>query len=397
MLRDPAYAAPGDGPEALLDGRAVHFIGHSRGACVISEAIRRLALAGILVDRMTTHDPHPKDGTLDFPFNPNWGDPTPVRWSNVAFADNYWRADSGGLINGLDFDGIPLTNTLNVQLSESALDCCAYSFAHLDTHLWYHGTIDLAPYPSDGEQTISNLARSLWYPQGWTEVGYRYAVLGGGASERPPLPPGIAPAPDSAPILFNGVFEQGSRAGWTAHGGIVPSIVATAGKRAARLSASAPLLVHNRAHLPEGAIRLSVRARRIGTGATDDLIVAAVQPADDASSIDLVGGAWSVDAVPAAFASYGAVIPASLAGRTSRVSFRLVGGAAVDSTVELDDIVATRLEHEADLDGDGAVGAADLAILLSAWGPCLFCPADVDGSGSVDAADLAALLAGWTG
>lgn len=101
--------------------------------------------------------------------------------------------------------------------------------------------------------------------------------------------------------------------------------------------------------------------------------------------------------MPAAFASYEAVIPASLAGRTSRVSFRLVGGAAVDSTVELDDIVATRLEHEADLDGDGAVGAADLAILLSAWGPCLFCPADVDGSGSVDAADLAALLAGWTG
>lgn len=397
MLRDPAYAARGDGPEDLLEGRAVHFIGHSRGACVISEAIRRLALAGVPVDQMTTHDPHPNDGTLDFPFNPNWGDPTPVRWSNVAFADNYWRADGGGLINGLDFDGIPLANTLDVQLSESALDCCAYGFAHLDTHLWYHGTIDLAPNPSDGEQTISDLARSLWYPQGWTEVGYRYAALGGGAAERPPLPPGVAPAPDSAPLLFNGIFEQGSRAGWTAHGGVVPSIVATSGNWAARLSAAAPLLVHNRAYLPDGAIRLSLRARRIGAGATDDLVVAAVQRAEDPTPIALVGGAWSVDALSATFASYEVVIPASLAGRASRVSFRLDGGAAVESTIELDDIVATRLEHAADLDGDGAVGAADLAILLSAWGPCLFCPADVDGSGSVDAADLAALLAGWTG
>jgi trimeric autotransporter adhesin len=49
-----------------------------------------------------------------------------------------------------------------------------------------------------------------------------------------------------------------------------------------------------------------------------------------------------------------------------------------------------------DLDGDGSVAAADLGILLGAWGPV---PeeeaADLDGSGAVDASDLAVLLGAW--
>lgn len=49
----------------------------------------------------------------------------------------------------------------------------------------------------------------------------------------------------------------------------------------------------------------------------------------------------------------------------------------------------------ADLDCSGAVNAADLALLLGAWGPCFECDADLNGSGGVDAADLALLLGGW--
>ncbi|MCZ6655018.1 MAG: hypothetical protein O7D91_18575 [Planctomycetota bacterium] len=48
-----------------------------------------------------------------------------------------------------------------------------------------------------------------------------------------------------------------------------------------------------------------------------------------------------------------------------------------------------------DLNGDGVVDAADLAILLGSWGPCEQCPADFDGDGSVSAADLAILLGSW--
>lgn len=46
-----------------------------------------------------------------------------------------------------------------------------------------------------------------------------------------------------------------------------------------------------------------------------------------------------------------------------------------------------------DLDGNGSVDAADLAILLGSWGGTG--PADLDNSGTVDAADLAQLLGAW--
>jgi len=48
---------------------------------------------------------------------------------------------------------------------------------------------------------------------------------------------------------------------------------------------------------------------------------------------------------------------------------------------------------QADLNGDGDVGAADIALLLGGWGSPG--PADLDGSGSVDATDLALLLGAW--
>ena len=51
-----------------------------------------------------------------------------------------------------------------------------------------------------------------------------------------------------------------------------------------------------------------------------------------------------------------------------------------------------------DLNDDGPVNAADLAILLGAWGRCPTgcCTADLDSNGEVNAADLAVLLGAWT-
>jgi len=50
-----------------------------------------------------------------------------------------------------------------------------------------------------------------------------------------------------------------------------------------------------------------------------------------------------------------------------------------------------------DLNGDGAVGGADLAIMLGAWGSCpgSWCAADLNGDGIVGGADLATLLSAW--
>lgn len=52
----------------------------------------------------------------------------------------------------------------------------------------------------------------------------------------------------------------------------------------------------------------------------------------------------------------------------------------------------------ADLDGNGIVNGADLAILLGAWGPCpgVPCAADLTGDGAIDGGDLAVLLGQWS-
>ena len=48
-----------------------------------------------------------------------------------------------------------------------------------------------------------------------------------------------------------------------------------------------------------------------------------------------------------------------------------------------------------DLDGDGSIDAADLGVLLGAWGSAQ-AAADLDGDGVVGAGDLAILLGGWS-
>jgi len=67
--------------------------------------------------------------------------------------------------------------------------------------------------------------------------------------------------------------------------------------------------------------------------------------------------------------------------------------AAVDSVR----IVATVCEQApacpADLNGDRAVNAADLAVILGGWGQPG--PSDIDGDGTTNAADLAAALGAW--
>lgn len=58
-------------------------------------------------------------------------------------------------------------------------------------------------------------------------------------------------------------------------------------------------------------------------------------------------------------------------------------------------IFRIRYENPADLNGDGDVNAADLAIVLGQWGPCPGCDADLNDDGVVNAADLAIVLGSW--
>src|SRR5690606_33737631 len=65
----------------------------------------------------------------------------------------------------------------------------------------------------------------------------------------------------------------------------------------------------------------------------------------------------------------------------------------------LDNIeVRGNMSCQSDINGDSSVDAADLALLLGAWGPCtscLNCPSDLDADGAIAASDLALLLGAW--
>ena len=55
-----------------------------------------------------------------------------------------------------------------------------------------------------------------------------------------------------------------------------------------------------------------------------------------------------------------------------------------------------RLNPNKDIDGDGDVDSADLALLLGDWGACPGCPEDLNGDGTVNSFDLALLLGAWS-
>ncbi len=73
-----------------------------------------------------------------------------------------------------------------------------------------------------------------------------------------------------------------------------------------------------------------------------------------------------------------------------------------DFDIAIDNVVIESIAgNPADLDGDGVVGSADLAIMLGAWGPCpappAACPQDLDNDGACGASDLAIMLGSWGG
>jgi hypothetical protein len=403
-LRDPRFSgAPSTPPADLIADRAVHFIGHSRGACVNSEAIIRLARDDIIVDHMTTLDPHPVDGTLDAPLDFDWNDPTPARWSNVNWADNYWRADGGGF-NALDFDGIPIDGAFNTQLSESALNCCAYAFAHSDVHLWLHGTIDLAAPPNacDGEECINETMRNTWWPEGYAERGWFYSILGGGSEQRPVIGP--ATAPTATPIIVNGDFDNASHAGWSFHGGAVGGqIINESGAAFLRIGAgigSAPFARHNRFFLPIGSSAVELDTRVIAAAnATGAVLQIALTDQNGTTTIVAddpiasAAGGWIAD-------RQFAIPPSIPRGRTYSLTLSIISNGAASAVLGVDNIdILIAPSIPGDVNGDGCVDVDDLVAVILAWGVCPLppqsCDADADGNGVVDVDDLIVVILNW--
>ncbi|MFQ5416493.1 MAG: hypothetical protein ACE5FL_05510 [Myxococcota bacterium] len=227
-LRDPVLPAAFAGQDLLAAD--VHFIGHSRGAVVNSDCVERLAAADVAVDHVTTLDPHPVDGSLDFPLGSvDWGDATPTVFTNVGFDDNYWRADNGG-IGALDFDGMSVVGDIDLDLGNAieGFGDLDPPLEHTEVHAWYHGTIDLTANDDGAGTNIDNELFTNWWGSGVPardSAGFFHSAIVGGT--RPAPVSGTAPAHDVFEI-YNGDFEIVDTvtepigvgyAGWIHHGG----------------------------------------------------------------------------------------------------------------------------------------------------------------------------------
>ena len=167
---------------ALMDGyerglfslQNVHFIGHSRGTVVNSEAIERLLWitdstntektkrAGLARPniQVTTLDPHDNgilDGKLysDYDVNTSIPNNGVISWKGTRFADNYYSTDNRRSKVIVDPDGRHVGGTYERLLAD---DSCAeligydqqgnsiYDYSkcigHSEVHEWYRGTIN---------------------------------------------------------------------------------------------------------------------------------------------------------------------------------------------------------------------------------------------------------------
>ena len=218
----------------------LHFIGHSRGAVLNTLVTQRFAnYFSLLIDHVTSLDPHPARLVGNDPF---LDDDVPTL-NNVSFADNYYRVDPNGFYEELtgDFSGVTVDGAFNLQLNESfgetsiididdpTLDLIGvgdgdgYAAEHSDTHLWYHGTINLSTTASDG----AHLVPDEWYGGAFEDrnaAGFSFSRIAGRSQQPDPNDGNKSEAAPIASTVFNGDFSFGDRSfneipGWERHGG----------------------------------------------------------------------------------------------------------------------------------------------------------------------------------
>ena len=141
----------------------IHLIGHSRGTSLNSRLAYRLGQKGIIVDQVTTLDPHPVRGLFDEQYK-DW---IPETFSNVVFADNYFQTEDSP--EGQDIPGTYRQN-LNSVINSGTL-----FKQHEQIHTYYHGTIETSralPFTVDGEPV-----QQAWYDntESRSSTGYAFS------------------------------------------------------------------------------------------------------------------------------------------------------------------------------------------------------------------------------
>ncbi len=345
----------------------LHFIAHSFGSAVTTEAIERLAQFDITVDQVTLLDPHDMDQsgipidesqaqyTLGLPQPIAAGQPGSelnygaTLWNNVRFADVYYQTTTIPLVP----DGRPIPGAYNLTLEPGGVNP--------------HSTIWSSAYQS----TITNPNSQAW--------GYRFSRLVNPtltAAELDNLRPdpvffngqdhkltSLGLVVNGLPVIsttaqaditdaryaplwniysiengdFSGPGDEIQRTvgttamnivpGWSHHGGGGTARVKQVGSNyVLEFSATGNSRVHNSFYVPEGAGGISFALSRT-TASVDDVLQVALDNTVLASlPLTTVGtGRVSVE------------IPAELRGavRTMRLNL-LKGGAGIEAVVNVD-------------------------------------------------------------
>jgi hypothetical protein len=137
--------------------RSLHFIGHSFGTVVTSEAVKRLSAYNVPVDQVTYLDPHDFDQGIPWPANESkqqgWTHGLPqapgpstthtgygvTRWSNVAFTDVYYQTSA---IDASP-EGRPIPGAYNRHLPSQSLMDGSIAGDHTDVwDMFYRNTIN---------------------------------------------------------------------------------------------------------------------------------------------------------------------------------------------------------------------------------------------------------------
>ncbi|MFT7006659.1 MAG: hypothetical protein ACJAXJ_001167 [Colwellia sp.] len=264
----------------LIKLENIHFIGHSRGTVVNSEAVQRLIAVGKNIAQVTTLDPHDwgaADLANDYDVNPEYQNVDfnarvgVINFNGIGWFDNYYQQDShtttadvlcpGGLSGREIEDG-----AANKKLIAD--------FGHCNVHELYYGTI--APF--------SEIPNSNWYQSNNLDRnrhGYNLSRLGRYTSEQT--------GENGLDNSFNKTEQKFSEFSWTKLGhGIVngnlarfnvtniPSwqyhgeqqttatkVFTESGDRLFRLDKDNALLAHNPIYVPLDVIALKYKGCKL--------------------------------------------------------------------------------------------------------------------------------------
>lgn len=350
------------GAQFTLD--PIHFIGHSRGTVVNSEAVERLLAFAKPVDHVTMIDPVDEGWAAqldDYDVNAH-GDRGAVAWLGTGFTDSYYSLDFDSCF-GLDLDGRRIEGANNLNLSNLG---SVSNIDHLDIHAWYHFTIDTTA-EDDGDSgicTADDLGTS-WFdqtsnsplcettaserrrPSSREYDGYFFSRLGGGKGARCSSTFGpkttVLFNPEEEGIV-NGDFERGPLTfqdqatrgvpGWSWNGGGGTGHVDLSGSnRFLELDRDNVQRVHNWFYMPADsrAIRfcMEVSVPDFGLPPYDYLEVKLGERIEPRPLAQPTGYCYQHEVV----------VPDELKGKVTQLGFTLrQGGALLNTEVRIDNV-----------------------------------------------------------